>query len=77
MSAIDVDKHLTMPSLTVMLALDRTTMVCGPIVYVSTQTPTRTSGFLLQGHRFVHQAVTKVPCEPSYTLGLSHLLQRA
>lgn len=76
MSAFDVDNYLTMLSRTTMFAVDRATMICRPMVYVptQTQTPTWTSRFLLQGHRFVHLTVTTVPSEPSYLLGLSHLV---
>jgi protein gp37 len=77
MSAFDVDKHLMMSSRRAMFATDRTTMICRPMVCVATQTPTKTYGSLTKEPRLVHQATTMVSCEPSYTVGLSHLLQRA
>lgn len=70
MSALDVDKHLMMLPCRAMFAMDRTTMICRPMICVATQISTKPSEFLRQEPRLVHQATTMVPYELSYTLGL-------
>ena len=40
MSAFDVNKHLVLFSRKAMLVMDHTTMICRPIAYMATQTPT-------------------------------------